>query len=410
MRVGLTAFPVLALLWTTLASGHPLGNNTVNRLAAITVSGTEVNIAYHLDLAEIPTLLASQQADTDSDGTVLAAEWSAYAERWARDLLPALHLDTAASALALQISHARWQLVDGAAGLSQLRLQADFRAAAPPLARASLRYVDSSRPDEAGWREVWVDADHGAQILNTQAARHDRSAGLTRFPPSGTPLLNETEAAFAVEFGAPMAALPEPLPAVPSAFAPTTIRAPTALSMFLLGVHHIATGWDHLVFLLGLLLLSRSLRDLLVIVTAFTLSHSLTLALAASGLVTPPGTLVEPAIALTIAYVGLCNLYFRGRGHGLPLAFGFGLVHGFGFAGALAETLGAHGAQGYGWLWGLAAFNLGIEGFQVLLLCAVVPLARWASRRSFAPLARRGAAHGVLWAGLGWFALRVVGV
>ena len=410
MRIGPTAFLALSLLWATLASGHPLGNNTVNRLAAISVSGTEVNIAYHLDLAEIPTLLASQQADADSDGNVLAAEWSAYAERWARDLLPALRLDAGASALALQIQHARWQLVEGAAGLSQLRLQADFRAAAPPLARASLHYVDSSRPEEAGWREVWVHADHGAQILSTQAARHDRSAGLTRFPPSGTPLLDETEAAFTVEFGAPIFAVPESLPAAPSAFVPTTIRAPTALSMFLLGVHHIATGWDHLVFLLGLLLLSRSLRDLLVIVTAFTLSHSLTLALAASGLVTPPGALVEPAIALTIAYVGLCNLYFRGRGHGLPLAFGFGLVHGFGFAGALAETLGAHGAQGYGWLWGLAAFNLGIESFQVLLLCAVVPLARWASRRSFAPFARRGAAHGVLWAGLTWFALRVVGI
>ena len=409
MRVGLTAVLVLGLLWATLASGHPLGNNTVNRAAAISVSGTEVNIAYHLDLAEIPTLLASQQADADNDGKVLAAEWTAYAERWARDLLPALRLD-AGAALALKIVHARWQLVDGAAGLSQLRLQADFRAAAPPLARASLRYVDSSRPDEAGWREVWVRADHGAHILDTQAARHDRSAGLTRFPPSGTPLLDETEASFTVEFGAPMFALPTPLPVVPAAFAPTTIRAPTALSMFLLGVHHIATGWDHLVFLLGLLLLSRSLRDLLVIVTAFTLSHSLTLALAASGLVTPPGALVEPAIALTIAYVGLCNLYFRGRGHGLPLAFGFGLVHGFGFAGALAETLGAHGAQGYGWLWGLAAFNLGIEGFQVLLLCAVVPLARWASRWSFAPFARRGAAHGVLWAGLAWFALRASGI
>ena len=402
---------MLGLLWAVLVRGHPLGNNTVNRAAAISVSGTEINIAYRLDLAEIPTLLANQEADVDGDGKVVATEWSAYAARWAGELLPALHLVAGTNPLALQTLQARWQLVDGAAGLSQLRLDADFRAAAPPFARATLHYGDSSRPAEAGWREVWVHANHGAAILSTQAARHDRSAGLTRFPPSGTPLLNETEAHFAVAFGPPMLALPEPLPAAASqAFAPTTKRAPTALAMFELGVHHIATGWDHLVFLLGLVLLSRSLRDLLIIVTAFTLSHSLTLALAASGLVTPPGALVEPAIALTIAYVGLSNLYFRGRGHGLPLAFGFGLVHGFGFAGALAETLGAHGAQGYGWLWGLAAFNLGIESFQVLLLCAVVPLARWASRWSYAPQARRSAAHGVLWAGLGWFALRVSGI
>lgn len=410
MRAGLTALLVPGLMWATFASGHPLGNNTVNRAAAIRVGGTEVNIDYRLELAEIPTLLAVQEADADGNGEVLAAEWAAYAERWAAELLPALQLASGAEPLVLRTRQARWQLIDGAAGLSQLRLEADYRAAAPPSARATLHYTDSSRPAEAGWREVWVDANQGAQILSSEAARHDRSAGLTRFPPAGAPLLNETEARFTVEFGPPMLVQPEPPPPALSASITTTQRAPTALAMFELGVHHIATGWDHLVFLLGLLLLSRSLRDLLVIVTAFTLSHSLTLALAASGLVTPPGALVEPAIALTIAYVGLSNLYFRKRGHGLALAFGFGLVHGFGFAGALAETLGAHGAQGYGWLWGLAAFNLGIESFQVMLLCAVVPVARWAARWSYAPLARRSAAHGVMWAGLGWFAWRVVGI
>ena len=409
MRSGLIAVFALGLSWSTVAAGHPLGNNTVNRAAAISISGSEINIAYGLDLAEIPTLVAVQEADIDGDGEVLATEWTAYAERWAAQLLPALQLESGTVPLLLRSGQTRWQLREGAAGLSQLRLDANYRAAAPTSARATLHYVDRSRPSEAGWREVWVDANQGAQILNTQAARHDRSAGLTRFPPEGAPLLNETEARLTVEFGPPAIALTQPQPAARSA-AITTSRTPTTLAMFQLGVHHIATGWDHLVFLLGLLLLSRSLRDLLVIVTAFTLSHSLTLALAASGLVTPPGALVEPAIALTIAYVGLSNLYFRGRAHGLPLAFGFGLVHGFGFAGALAETLGVHGAQGYGWLWGLAAFNLGIESFQVLLLCAVVPIARWASRWSHTPLVRRGAAHGVLWAGLGWFAWRVAGI
>ena len=403
---------LLGLLWAALAGAHPLGNNTVNRAAAISVSGTEVNIAYRLDLAEIPTLLVIQEADVDGDGTVLATEWSAYAEHWAGELLPAQQLQSEGRPLALSTQRTRWLLLEGAAGLSQLRLEADYRADAPPAARASLHYVDTSRLTQAGWREVWVHANHGARILSSQAARYDRSAGLTRFPPAGAALLNETEAQFSVEFGPPMFAVSTPQPAVPAPSAVTTGHAPTHFAMFLLGVHHIATGWDHLVFLLGLVLLSRSLRDLLVIVTAFTFSHSLTLALAASGLVTPPGALVEPAIALTIAYVGLSNLYFRGRGrdHGLPLAFGFGLVHGFGFAGALAETLGAQGDQGYGWLWGLAAFNLGIESFQVLLLCAVVPAARWASRGSWAPFARRSAAHGVMWAGLGWFVWRISGI
>jgi hypothetical protein len=92
------------------------------------------------------------------------------------------------------------------------------------------------------------------------------------------------------------------------------------------------------------------------------------------------------------------------------LAFGFGLIHGFGFAGALAATLGPHALDGHGWLLNLAAFNLGIETFQVALLCAVLPLLRAGGRLSWAPLARRGAAHGVMWAGLGWFALRVGGL
>ena len=404
----------LSLNWGALANAHPLGNNTVNRAAAISVGGAEVDIDYQLDLAEIPTLLAGQEADGDEDGKVQASEWASYAERWARGLLPTLSLDSGVAPLALALEETHWELADGAAGLTQLRLRARFRAAAPPTARATLHYADSSRPNEAGWREVWVSAKPGAQILNTSAARHSRSAGLTRFPNAGTPMLNETAATLAVEFGLPVLALPAPvvtdIASSPSTTAATTVRAPAAWALFQLGVHHIATGWDHLVFLLGLLLLSHSMRELLAIVTAFTVAHSLTLGLAASGLVTPPGALVEPAIALTIAYVGLCNLYFRGRGHGLPLAFGFGLVHGFGFAGALAETLGAHGTRGPGWLWDLAAFNLGIESFQVLLLCATVPLLRYLRTLRWALPLQRTASYGVLAAGLSWFVLRVSGV
>ena len=81
-----------------------------------------------------------------------------------------------------------------------------------------------------------------------------------------------------------------------------------------------------------------------------------------------------------------------------------------GFAGALAETLGPQALDGHSWLLGLAAFNLGIECFQLALLCMVVPLLRYGARLRWAPLARRGAAHGVLWAGLSWFVLRVGGL
>jgi hypothetical protein len=123
-------------------------------------------------------------------------------------------------------------------------------------------------------------------------------------------------------------------------------------------MHHIATGWDHLVFLFGLVLLSSSLARLVKIVTAFTIAHSLTLALAGTGLVVPPGELVERAIALTIAYVGLQSLRRKDHDHGVPLALFFGLVHGFGFAGALAQTLSDRMEPiGGHWLINLASFK-----------------------------------------------------
>ena len=395
------------LLWPLWASAHPLGNNTVNRQAAIVLGGRDVQIDYRLDLAEIPTLLAAQSADGDADGKVTPVEWQRYAQSWARALIPDLDLRFAERVSELAILSVDWQLADGAAGLSQLQLHAVLRTLAPAPGRARLHYTDNSRPAEAGWREVWVRASAGARVMATTAAREDRSQALTRFPPLSAGLLNEISAQVDVEFAGSGSDITQPATNVETS--PATDRPHGLPAMFLLGAHHIASGWDHLVFLLGLVLLSRSLRDLLVVVSAFTVAHSLTLGVAAAGLVTPPGSLVEPAIALSIAYVGLCNVYQRQRAHGLALAFGFGLIHGFGFAGALAETLGPHALDGHGWLLGLAAFNLGIECFQIALLCVVVPLLRYGARLRWAPLARRGAAHGVLWAGLTWFALRVGG-
>ena len=399
---------VALLLWPLWASAHPLGNNTVNRQAAIVLGGRDVRIDYRVDLAEIPTLLAAQSADGDADGKLTADEWQRYAQSWARALIPDLDLRLAERVSELEIISVDWQLADGAAGLSQLRLHAVLRTPAPAPGRAPLHYTDSSRPEEAGWREVWVRAAAGARVIATTAAREDRSQGLTHFPPLGTGLLNEISAHVDADFdGSGSAVTPQAANIEPAS---ASVRPHSLPALFLLGAHHIASGWDHLVFLLGLVLLTRSLRDLLVVVSAFTVAHSLTLGVAAAGLVTPPGSLVEAAIALSIAYVGMCNVYQRQRAHGLALAFGFGLIHGFGFAGALAETLGPHALDGHGWLLGLAAFNLGIECFQIALLLVVVPLLRYGARLRWAPLARRGAAHGVLWAGLSWFALRVGGL
>ena len=106
------------------------------------------------------------------------------------------------------------------------------------------------------------------------------------------------------------------------------------------GIHHIAIGPDHILFIIGLLLLGGSLGRLLTIVTAFTIGHSITLALATLQIVDPPARIIEPAIALSIVFVGADNLLSDGKGRDVRawVALAFGLVHGFGFASVLRET------------------------------------------------------------------------
>jgi hydrogenase/urease accessory protein HupE len=138
------------------------------------------------------------------------------------------------------------------------------------------------------------------------------------------------------------------------------------------GIHHIFIGPDHILFIIGLLLLGGSLGRLLKIITAFTLAHSVTLALAALGLVRPPARLVEPAIALSIIYVGAANLMSNDRRQDRRalLAGCFGLVHGFGFANVLREL----GLPREALVWSLFSFNVGVEIGQACIVLAVAPL------------------------------------
>jgi hypothetical protein len=104
------------------------------------------------------------------------------------------------------------------------------------------------------------------------------------------------------------------------------------------GIHHILIGPDHILFLVGLLLLGGTMRQLLFVVTGFTVAHSITLSLAALDIVTPPARLIEPAIALSIVYVGADNILAKGgRDVRVWIAFTFGFIHGFGFANVLRE-------------------------------------------------------------------------
>jgi hydrogenase/urease accessory protein HupE len=157
----------------------------------------------------------------------------------------------------------------------------------------------------------------------------------------------------------------------------SSTRAGTTLQFFVLGIHHILGGYDHLLFLGALLLVTRSVRDAVTTLTAFTVAHSLTLGLAVTGVVNVPPRIVEPLIAASIVYVGVENLLRQQPPPRWKLTFGFGLIHGFGFAGALRE-LGI-GSSGLAVALPLGSFNLGVEAGQIAVALVTLPLL-WALR------------------------------
>ncbi|VXB22272.1 HupE / UreJ protein [Microbacterium sp. 8M] len=196
---------------------------------------------------------------------------------------------------------------------------------------------------------------------------------------------------------------------------------------FLLGAEHLLTGVDHIFFLVALIISSRRLRDLVLAATCFTVAHTITFLLAALGAVHVGANVVEPAIALSIAAVAAWHLWEerlrraavrRGMPSPAPsrgasllrlgIVFGFGLIHGLGFASALNIT------EPWSWtlLWSLLVFNLGIEAVQLAVILVVFPPLALLRRR----MPRTATALGVvvtaavLLLGVLWFGMRMLGI
>jgi hypothetical protein len=136
------------------------------------------------------------------------------------------------------------------------------------------------------------------------------------------------------------------------------------------GIEHIFLGYDHIAFLLAVILWGRRLWPLIKVVTAFTVAHSLTLSLAVLDVVRLPSSVVEPLIAATIVYVAAENFFVRDISKRWRATFVLGLVHGFGFAGALRE----YGLPDRALIPALAAFNIGVEIGQVAIVALIFPL------------------------------------
>jgi hypothetical protein len=182
---------------------------------------------------------------------------------------------------------------------------------------------------------------------------------------------------------------------------------PSRAAFVMIGVEHILLGFDHLVFLFGLILVGGRLRSLLAVVTAFTVAHSITLALAVLGILTPSPAIIEPLIALSIAYVGLENFFVKSAAGRWRITAPFGLVHGFGFAGALAEVgIPAHDVP-----LTLLLFNVGVELGQLLVMAAVLPILIALRRRQILDdRAVKVLSAIVIGLGLFWLVERVLGL
>ena len=158
------------------------------------------------------------------------------------------------------------------------------------------------------------------------------------------------------------------------------------------GIRHILTGYDHLLFVAALLLAVGGLWDLIKVVSAFTLAHTLTLVLATFDIVRFPAGVVEPMIAASIVAVAAQNLFLPRQSRGsarLATAFAFGLFHGLGFAGGFLDAMTALSVGGT--LWALAAFSLGVElGHQIVVLPLFAALRAW--RRYRDPVAAQAVA------------------
>lgn len=305
--------------------------------------------------------------------------------------LSTVFIDLGSNRLTAQLIVA-WAELDGTDALDTNRdrtLSAEELAAARP---RLLRLAESALALESDGRMLALKAPPELQIDDTTGLRFQLTFEL---PPTQM-LLVTSEIIFELQPGhsqivmvrdAAGAKLGETVldrnkPTVEIPLLATAGQKPvSAVREFLvLGLEHILTGWDHLAFLFGLLIVGGKLRDALKVITSFTVAHSLTLALATFNLIYIPSTIVEPIIAASIIYVGVENILRRDFHNRWMLTFAFGLIHGCGFASILREMgVGANGSSVVG---PLVWFNLGVEAGQLAIAALMLPVI-WQLKKFF---------------------------
>jgi hypothetical protein len=319
----------VALVFAALASAHEIGTSRVN---VQFVDNRTYTIELVTDAASLVAKLAAangQSPAAAADATSLSRQLQGFDATFRRRLQVAFDGSSARPAISYSVTPA---------------------AGATSVALATIR-MTGDVPDGARsftWQYGWTFASYALVVRNATS-----TAASTEWLEGGA-----TSTAFRL-----------------SAPASHVGWTDTAVRYFVLGFTHIVPeGLDHVLFVLGLFLLTGRARSILWQVSAFTVAHSITLGLSMYGLISAPAAIVEPMIALSIAYVAIENLFLSElKSWRLALVFAFGLLHGMGFAGALRE-LGLPRSE---FLTALLTFNLGVEAGQLTVIAAAVLLVGW---------------------------------
>jgi hydrogenase/urease accessory protein HupE len=314
-----------------------------------------------------------------------------------RDAAQLATVDDDGPGVVTQVEFARSRLQLEAAVARQLLITADGR----------VLKVQSIRSDFDEKNNVEVHLDFGPITFSSLEIQSNLIASLPLGHRQYLQVQNATgETVFERLLSAAADRAPVQMPRTNASIA-ALVAARSFASFLSLGAKHILTGYDHLLFLLGLLVVARGFVSALTIITSFTIAHSITLAVATLHLVQIPSRIVEPLIAASIVFVGIENL-LRGD---IPQArrlvtFGFGLIHGFGFASALHEAGIGSGTGGI--VLPLFSFNLGVEFGQIIVAAAALPII-WKLRENPMFIARWAPAcsAAVVLLGSFWFVQRV---
>ncbi len=393
MKAWLIAAVTILLLLGGPAFAHRLDEYLEATILSVEKDHVQASMRLIPGVAVSSSIIAS--IDSDGDGILSAAEQSAYAER----VLGDLSLTVDGKCLKPKLVSASFPRVEEMReGLGEIHIE--FRADLPPGgANRRLILENHHQVRKAAYLvNCLVPSDHDIRIVSQTRNEHQSFYQLDY-----------------VQAGVPSA----PLPLQWWTNFRDAMSAVGFPSMFRLGMRHIAEGTDHLLFLLALLLpaplivvgarwggvtgVRGSLPRILKIVTAFTIGHSITLALAAWGLVHVPSQPVEVLIAVSILVSAMHALrpLFPGKEAGIA-AF-FGLIHGLAFG----ATLSALGLGRWERVAGILAFNLGIETMQLIVVAAVMPVLILMSRTRAYSVCRVGGALVAGVASVGWIAERL---